>query len=91
MDTFVTELQDISDVLQLGLALGIRKSALDKIKQDNTMLEKQKIEVIHYWLTRRDIVRKKQEECPGWSGLADAVARVNPSLSDNIRRRHPHC
>ena len=64
LDTIVTELKDITDVLELGLALGIRKSALDKIMQDSTKLEKQKIEVIHYWLTRRDIVRQKPGEHP---------------------------
>ena len=89
MDTIVTELKGITDVLELGLALGIRKSALDQIMQDNTKLEKQKIQVIHYWLTRKEIIRQKQRECPRWDGLADAVARVNPLLSNTIR--HQHC
>ena len=89
LDVIVTELKDISDVLKLGLALGIRKSALDKIMQDKINLEKQMIEVIHYWLTRREIVRQKQGECPAWSRLADAVDRLNPSLSEKIR--HQHC
>ena len=89
MDTIVTELKDISDILELGLALGIRKPALDEITQGNTKLVKQKIEVIHYWLTRREIVRQKQRECPAWSRLADAVHRLNPSLSEKIR--HQHC
>ena len=88
METIITELKDITDVLELGLALGIRKSALDKIMQDNAKPKKQKIEVIHYWLTRRDIVRKKHGERPGWSGLADAVDEVDPSLSDKIRQQH---
>ena len=89
MDTIVTELKGVTDILELGLALGVRKSTLDQIMQDNANLQKQKIHVIHYWLTRRDIVRNKKRECPGWDGLADAVARVNPSLSDRIR--HQHC
>ena len=88
LDTVVSELHDITDILKLGLALGIRKSALDKIMQDNANLDDRKIEVIHYWLTRRDIVRKKQGECPGWNGLADAVARVNPALSLRIKDQH---
>ena len=88
LDMIVTELKDITEVLELGLALGIRKSSLDKIMQDNAKLEKQKIEVIHYWLTRRDIVRKKQGECPEWSGLANAVDRVNSSMGDKIRQQH---
>ena len=75
--------------MKLGLALGIRKSALDRIMQDNANLEDRKIEVIHYWLTRKDIVREKQGECPGWKGLADALAWVNPALSHKIQ--HQHC
>ena len=42
MDTIVTELKDIADVVEFGLALGIRKSSLDRIVQENTKLEKQK-------------------------------------------------
>ena len=88
LDTIVSELQDVTEVLKLGLALGIRKSALDRIMQDNTNLEDRKIEVIHYWLTRRDITRLKQGECPGWNEVAVAVARVNPALSQRIRQQH---
>ena len=85
----VSELCDVTDVLKLGLALGIRKSALDKIMQDSTNLEGRKIEVIHYWLTRRDIVRLKQGECPGWNALAVAIAEINPALSQRVQ--HQHC
>ena len=89
LDTIVTELQDVTDVLELGLALGLRKSSLDRIMQENTKLQKQMIEVVHYWLTRKDIVRQRQGECPGWSGLADAVYKVNPALSHKIQhQRH---
>ena len=88
LNTIVSELHDVTDILKLGLDLGIRKSALDKIIRDNANLEDRKIEVIHYWLTRRDIVRQKQGERPGWKGLADAVARVNPALSLRIKDQH---
>ena len=89
LDTILTEVRDIVDVLELGLALGIRKSALDKIMTDNRNLEHQKLNVIYYWLTRREIVRKKQNEHPTWGGLADAVDCVNPTLSERIR--HKYC
>ena len=88
LDTVVTELKVVTDVMELGLALGIRKSSLDHIIQENTKLEKQKIEVIYYWITRKDIVRPRQGECPEWKGLADAVARVNPTLSHTIQNQH---
>ena len=89
LDTIVSELQDVTDILKLGLGLGIRKSALDRIMQHNANLEDRKIEVIHYWLTRRDIVRQRQGDCPGWNALAGAIARVNPALSQRIQ--HQHC
>ena len=88
MNTIVFELHDITDVLTLGLALGIRKPALDKIMQGNATLEGQKIQVVDYWITRKDIVRQRQGDCPGWKGLADAVAWVNPTLSHKIKRQH---
>ena len=85
MDTTVTKLEDVTDDLELGLALGVCKPALDQIVQDNAKLQKQKIQVIHYWLTRR----QKRSERSGWDVLADTVARVNPTSSDRIG--HHHC
>ena len=89
MRTIVTEINDITDVEDLGLNLGIRMSALQKIKADHPQLERQKKMVIYYWLTRRDIVREQRNELPTWEVLADAVALLNPALSDWIR--HQHC
>ena len=89
LHTIVTELKDVTYVLELGLALGVCKPALDQIMQDIAKLQKQKIQVIHYWLTRKDLVQRKQRECLGWDALADAVARVNPALNDMIC--HHHC
>ena len=89
LETVVNELNDIADVEGLGLALGIRMSALEKIALDNTKLDKQKTKVIYYWLTRKDIVRKRQGEYPTWDGIAKAVAKLNPLLSERIR--HHHC
>ena len=88
LETVVTELNDVADVECLGLSFGIRMSALDKIKLDYPQLEGQKRRVIYYWLKRKEIVRRKQNEHPTWSGLADAVARLDPSLSERIRHQH---
>ena len=82
-----TDLSDITDVVSLGLNLGLRMSTLKKIMADYPQLERQKTEVIYYWLKRREIVRNKQNEHPTWDGLALAVARLDPSLSDRIRYR----
>ena len=89
LEDVITELNDITDFEGLGLALGIRMSALEKIALDYPCkVDKQKTKVIYYWLTRKDIVRQRQRESPTWDGLADAVARLNPSLSESIRRQH---
>ena len=57
-------LDDITDVENLGLNLGIRMSALKRITISYPLMEKQKKKVIYYWLQRRDIVRHKQNEHP---------------------------
>ena len=88
LDTVVDELHDIADVERLGLSLGIRMSALKKIKIEYPDLEGQKTNIVYCWLQRRDIVRHKQNEHPTWGGLADAVDKVNPSLSETIRRKY---
>ena len=88
LETVVTELHDITDIEALGLALGIRMSALEKIAVDYPKLDKQKTKVIYYWLTRKDIVRQRQGESPIWEGIAHAVASLNPLLSERIRCLH---
>ena len=88
MQTIVTELKDISDVQGLGLNLGIRMSALERIMTDYQPLDKQKTKVIYHWLKRKDIIRRKQNEHPTWGALADAVASLDPSLSEKIHHQH---
>ena len=86
LENIVTKLDGITDVEGLGLGLGIRMSALEKIKADSSCLDEQKRKVIYYWLTRRDITRYKHNEVPTWNALADAVKKYNPSLSESIRQ-----
>ena len=88
MQAIATELKDITDVEALGLELGIRMSALERIMIDYPLLERQKKKVIFYWLKRRDIVRHKQNEHPTWNGLANAVAAFDPFLSKKIHHKH---
>ena len=89
MRKVLIELNDISDVETLGLDLGIRMSALEKIMTEHPQqLEKQKTRVIYHWLKGREIVREKQGEPPTWTGLADAVSRLDPTLSERIRRQY---
>ena len=88
LDTIVGVLDDIAAVERLGLNLGIRLSALDKIKINYPLLEDQKTRVVHYWLKRKDIVQKRQKELPTWGGLANAVDSLDPSLSERIRDQY---
>ena len=78
----------MSQVLRLGLALGLLVSAIDKIRKDFASVEDQKIQVIKCWLKRTEIIRKMQSHRPSWSQLADAVADEDVSLSDSIRCKY---
>ena len=88
LDIVVAAVRDIADAEILGLDLGIRLSALDKIKADYPQLEKQKTRIIHCWLKRNEIVRRRQNEHPTWNALADAVASLDRALSERIRDQH---
>ena len=88
LKTVVAVLDDIADVERLGLNLGIRLSALDKIKADYSQLEGRKMRLVHCWLKRKNIVRQEKNEHPTWDALASAVASLDPSLSERIREQH---
>ena len=81
------EIQSVSQVKSLGLALGLLVTAIEKIQKDFSSVKEQKIVVIIYWLTRKEIIRKMQSSPPTWRQLADAVTEEDPSLSDRIRSK----
>ena len=84
LDIVVAAIHDIDDHECLGENLGIRLSALDKIKEEYSKLQGRKKRVIHCWLTRNNIVRRRKNECPTWDALADALASLNPATSERI-------
>ena len=84
----VDELGAVVDVRGLGLFLGLRMSTLQKIRQDERSLEKQKVKILQYWLMRKGLIQEKEREVPGWGHLADAVARENRGLSMRIRDKY---
>ena len=88
LQRIITELKDVLDVETLGLHLGIRLPALLKIKEDYHRLEKQKIQVLYHWLKRMEIIESKRSEEPTWTRLAEAIAELNPKLSEKIRRQY---
>ena len=88
MDIVAAAVHDIADAEILGLNLGIRLSALDKIKVDYPQLEGRKTRVIHCWLKRNDIVRRRQNEHPTWEALAEAVASLDRALSERIHDKY---
>ena len=90
MEAIVTELDDITDVVRLGLYLGVRMSALEKIETEYPSLKLQKKEIIYRWLKREDIIQQKQAERPTWDKLTDAVAKLDLSSSKKIRHKHRH-
>ena len=88
LDIVVAAVHDVADAELLGLSLGIRLSALDKIKVDYPQVEGRKTRVIHSWIKRNDIVQRKQNEHPTWDALADALASLDLSLSERIRDQY---
>ena len=78
----ILEIKSVTGVLSLGLNLGLLKSTNDKIQKNHKSLDEQKIEVIHCWLKRTDIIREKCSHPPTWSQLSDAVANENSALSE---------
>ena len=90
MQDVLMEIKPVSQVLRLGLALGLLISAIDKIRKDFASVEEQKIQIIKCWLKRIGIIRKMQSCRPTWSQLADAVADEDAALSDSIRCKYCH-
>ena len=88
LETVVTELDSIVDVRGVGLRLGLRMSALQKIREDERTLEKEKMKILQHWLMRKDMIRGKEEVVPSWSRLADAVEKENRALSIQIRKKY---
>ena len=78
----------------LGMALGLKLSALDKIKSENPQNCDEALRaVIKTWLSRADIVRDKQSVIPSWKSLviavADSAGGGNPALANRIATNHP--
>ena len=78
----------------LGMALGLKVSALDKIKSENPKNCDEALRaVIKKWLSRADIVRDKQSVIPSWKSLviavADSTGGANPALANRIAANHP--
>lgn len=85
LDT-ITDAEVLGD---LGVALGIRKSAIDAILLEKPSLRSQRKEIVHYWLHRKEIIRQKKAIVPTWNHLADALDEVSwPELSTRIRNQY---
>ena len=65
------EMKSVSQMLSLGLALGLVPSAIDVIQKDFGSVKQQNIEVIKCWLNHREIILNMQSCCPTWSVLVE--------------------
>ena len=88
MQRVIAEIESVRRVQSLGQALGVQKSAVEKIQKEYASVEEQKIQVVYYWLQRIEIVPEKSSCSPTWSELASAVANENASLSEHIQRTY---
>ena len=87
MEKVLGEVTRVVDIQNLGLALGIRMSAIQNIMQSDSRLD-QKGKILFHWLTRKDIIQDKQEQAPTWSLLAEAVEKNSPHIAQAIRSKY---
>ena len=81
------EVKSIVDNQGLGLALGIRMSAIQTIMQNDNRLNQRRM-ILFHWLTRKDIILDKQGQVPTWSLLAEAVEEESPVIAEAIRSKY---
>ena len=82
------EVHHVTNVVKLGLNLGLYMPAIVKIQTENKSLEDQKMWILYAWLQRKDIIPSKQSNLPTWSELADAVAKESTALSKTIQLKY---
>ena len=64
--------------IELGLRLGLLKTTLDVIKNDNTgMADRCMMECLSKWLQRADDVVTRGGGPPSWDSLSDALRAMN--------------
>ena len=63
----VLQLKDINNIAPLGVQLDIPMPKIHQIEQENKDLERQKIEMIYFWLSN-----SKPSDC-SWKRLAEAL------------------
>ena len=88
MQVVTTELYGISDVTGLGVNLEIHRYALERIGENYRFRKKGLLRVIYHWLKGIDIVPHRQNKCPTWGALADAVSPISYSLAMRIRNKY---
>ena len=88
LQRILTEIHYVTQVMKLGLNLGLYMPAIVKIQTDHKDLADQKTWIVYAWLQRQDIIPDMQSRLPTWSELADAVAKENNDLSMDIRRKY---
>lgn len=89
--------KSVSDIsvnfYSFGLALGLKPSALDKIRSENPDTSAALQEVIKKWLSRVSLTSDAQSIEPSWRILVIAVDAEtgggNPALAKTIADAHP--
>ena len=88
LQRILVEIHHVTQVVKLGLNLGLYMPAIVKIQTNHKDLGDQKTWIIYAWLQRQDIIPDMQSQLPTWSELADAVAKESTALSMDIRRKY---
>ena len=88
MESIVTDLDGITDVRRLGQDLGIIGKTMMMVTNLLFSTEEQKGAIISDWLSRKNVIKQKHDECPTVGELASAVAKQNTELAMKIRHKY---
>ena len=78
----------------LGMALGIKQAALEKIKHEHRDKSDEALKgVIHMWLRQANLTKGAESASPSWKTLVAAVdapaGGEDPALAKKIATAHP--
>ena len=88
LQQILTEIHHVTQVMSLGLNLGLYMPAVVKIQTDYKTLADQKAWIVYAWLQRQDIIPDMQSRLPTWNELADVVGKESTAISMDIRRKY---
>ena len=86
LNDVLSELDQICDLYQFGLQLGVRPNTLDRIEQNSFKVESRLKDVVKAWLSGDYMADRYGPR--NWESLSKAVQKLNPASANRIKKRH---